>query len=96
MKYWRALIMLLTAALLVACYHRQDQADVPVPPVPTSPNAAYQTAFPPPETTETATAEAGTPETETTVTPIPHEDVTATPETIMIEPPGTTPTPGEE
>jgi hypothetical protein len=100
MKSWRLLITLVMAATLVACYHGQDQADVPVPPVPTSPNAAYQTAFPVLGSTETTilgteTPEAATPEAEQTPTQPAMEEVTTSPETITVEPPDVTPTPGE-
>ncbi len=94
MKCLRLLIMVVMVAVLVACYHGQDQAEVSVPPVPTSPNAAYQTAFPAPEA---VTPEAATPEAAETPTPATFEEVTPEPETITVEPPeATTPTPEEE
>lgn len=103
MKCWRLLITGVMVAALVACYHGQDQADVSVPPVPTSPNAAYQTAFPVLGSTDTTILETETPEAETpeaptteTATPVANEEVTVSPETITVEPPDVTSTPAEE
>ncbi len=93
MKCWRVLITVIIVTVLVACSHQQAQRDFPVSPVPTSPNAAYQTTFPAPEE---VTSEGATPEPAETPTPVTFEEVTPEPETITVEPAEeTTPTPEE-
>jgi ABC-type glycerol-3-phosphate transport system substrate-binding protein len=95
MKYLRAIIAGVMVALLVAC--GQEQAEIPVPEVPTSPNAAYKTEFPNLGSTEVtiigspapaaATQEAGSEALlEGTPTAVSFEEVTPEPESITVEP----------
>lgn len=94
MKCWALLTGFLMVALLAACGNAPRGADVPAPPVPTSPNAAYQTTFPELGSTEVTvlqgrvgdTAETPTPEAAPEVVTAPvFEEQTPSPETIDVE-----------
>jgi hypothetical protein len=96
MKGWSLLIGGLMVAVLTGCGSSQNQADTAAQPVPTSPNAAYQTAFPVTGATDVTVLEGrlgggevpGTPTAEAApeaVTEAVNEEVTVSPETIPIE-----------
>ena len=95
MKCWSLLTGILMVAILTACGNARTGSNVSAPPVPTSPNAAYQTTFP--ELGATAAtvlegrlggdvAETPTPEAapETITEPV-FEELTPSPETIDVE-----------
>ena len=104
MKCWALLTGILMVALLAACGNAPRGTDVPAPPVPTSPNAAYQTTFPELGSTEVTVlqgrlagdaAETPTPEAAPeAVTAQVFEEQTPSPETIDVEE-QLTPSPGE-
>ncbi len=95
MKGWTLLIMVVVVAALTACGNSQAAGTESVRTVPTSPNAAYQTAFPVPGATDVSVledklpvAEASdlpTPEAAPVVTAAVNEEETPSPVTIDVD-----------
>ncbi len=96
MKCWPLLIGGVMIALITACGQSRDQTNIPIPPQPTSPNAAYQTAFPEIGATDVTVLEGrlgggeveATPTSEAApevVTETVFEEETPSPETIDVE-----------
>lgn len=95
MKYSPLLTSIIMVAVLTACGSSGSQTNASTPPVPTSPNAAYQTAFPVMGATAATVlegrlggdaAETPTPEAAPEVVTEPvFEEITPSPETIEVE-----------
>ncbi len=96
MNRWSLLVSGIMVSVLTACGNSENQANASAPPVPTSPNAAYQTAFPVVGATDVTVLEgreeggqvAVTPTSEAApevVTEAVNEEVTVSPETIPVE-----------
>jgi hypothetical protein len=96
MKYWSLLIGGVVVAVLTACGPSENQTSASAPPVPTSPNAAYQTAFPVVGATDVTVLEGRVEGGEVVITPTSeaapevvteavNEEVTVSPETIQVE-----------
>lgn len=103
MKRWRMLMLAATVAVLVGCGNAQEPSAARELVVPTSPNAAYQTAFPVLGATNVTVLEDKLPGGEASDLPTPvaapvvtaavNEEETPSPVTIDVEDTQTTATP---